>query len=113
MYYKKEKSFAMLETLSAVPWSELQHAYGTASDVPELIRALASPEQKVHEDALVYLYSRVLHQGSVYSSTPYVVPFLCELLAVPEVQNKVGLLNYLRATAESATAHASYYIDDS
>jgi hypothetical protein len=42
----------MLETLDAVPWSELEHAYGEASEVPDLIRELASPEQEVYEGAI-------------------------------------------------------------
>ena len=68
---KKEKSFPLLETLNSVPWNELEHAYGEASEVPDLIRALASPEQKVYKGALRRLWYTVIHQGNVYSSTAY------------------------------------------
>jgi hypothetical protein len=93
----------MLETLNSVPWSELRHAYGEASDVPDLIRALASPEQIVYEDSLGRLWSSVIHQGTVYSSTAYVVPFFCELLEAPEVQNKAELLSYLATISQGAS----------
>ncbi len=36
----------MLETLDAIPWSTLHHAYGEASDVPGLMRDLASPKKE-------------------------------------------------------------------
>lgn len=96
----------MLETLNSVPWGELEHAYGKASDVPDLLRALASPEQKIYEDAINNLWSSVTHQGTVYSSTAYVVPFFCELLEAPEVQNKPALFYYL-----TKIAHGASYID--
>lgn len=93
----------MLETLNSVPWNELEHAYGEASEVPDLIRALASPEQKVYKGAIGRLWYTVIHQGTVYSSTAYVVPFFCELLEAPEVQNKAGLLYYLATIAHVAS----------
>ncbi|HTK05595.1 MAG TPA: hypothetical protein VL485_00350 [Ktedonobacteraceae bacterium] len=93
----------MLETLDAVPWSELEHAYGEASEVPDLIRELASPEQEVYEGAIGRLGYTVIHQGTVYSSTAYVVPFFCELLEAPEIFNKVELLDYLATIARGAS----------
>jgi len=93
----------MLETLHTIPWNTLEHAYGSASDVPDLIRALASPEQQTYQAALGHLWGSVIHQGTVYSSTAYVVPFFCELLEAAEVQNKTALLDYLAAIAHGAS----------
>jgi hypothetical protein len=59
----------MLEDLDSVDWKNLGHAYGEASDVPDLIRALASPAKKSREDAWHHLYSNVWHQGTVYEAT--------------------------------------------
>jgi hypothetical protein len=77
----------MLEKLNFVLWSELGHAYGEASEVPDLIRALASPEQEVYKGAINRLWYTVIHQGTIYSSTAYVVPFFSSrslrLWAVP------------------------------
>lgn len=95
----------MLETLDSIPWSELGHAYGEAGEVPDLIRALASPEPDMYQGAIDRLWYTVIHQGTVYSSTASVVPFFCELLEAPDVQNKPELLHYLAAIARGA----SYY----
>jgi hypothetical protein len=92
----------MLETLDSIPWSELEHAYGEASEVPDLIRALASPKEEIYKGALRRLWHTVAHQGTVYSSTAYVVPFFCELLEASEVQNKTELLAFLEAIAHGA-----------
>src|SRR5258708_18147031 len=95
----------MLETLNAIPWNELGHAYGEASEVPDLIRALASPEPQIYKGAIGRLWYTVIHQGTVYSSTAYVAPFFCELLEAPEVQNKTELLDYLATIACGAFYH--------
>jgi hypothetical protein len=99
------KELHMLETLDSIPWNELGHAYGEATDVPDLIRALASPEPEVVKNAIGRLWYTVIHQGTVYSSTAYVVPFFCELLEAPDVQNKTELLNYLATIARGASYH--------
>jgi hypothetical protein len=39
----------MLEGLEDIDWGSLGHAYGTATDVPDLLRALASPLPKERE----------------------------------------------------------------
>ncbi|GHO46095.1 hypothetical protein [Ktedonospora formicarum] len=38
----------MLETLDSIPWSDLEHAYGEASNVPDMIRGLVSPEPEIY-----------------------------------------------------------------
>lgn len=93
----------MLETLDTIPWNELEHAYGEASEVPDLIRGLASPDPEIYKGAIGRLWYTVIHQGTVYSSTAYVVPFFCELLEAAEVQNKAELLCYLATIARGAS----------
>jgi hypothetical protein len=54
-------------------WRELKHAYGSAEDIPEIISALTpDPASLAWED----LWSRVCHQGTTYSASPAVLPFL-------------------------------------
>lgn len=60
------------------PWAELQHAYGSAADVPDCLRALAGDEDEASE-ALSELYGSILHQGSVYEATARAVPYLARL----------------------------------
>jgi len=54
-------------------WRELKHAYGSAEDIPAIISALTpDPKSQAWED----LWSRVCHQGTTYSASPAVLPFL-------------------------------------
>ena len=82
----------MLERLDDIDWYTLGHAYGDASDVPGMIRALASPDDRVRAEAWDDLFGSVRHQGDIYDSTPFVVPFLIELLADDSVPAKAELL---------------------
>jgi hypothetical protein len=41
----------MLEGLDDVGWETLHHAYGPATDVPQLLRAIASDNAAVRSDA--------------------------------------------------------------
>ena len=57
-------------------WRELKHAYGSAEDIPEIISALTpDPVSPVWGD----LWSRVCHQGTTYSASPAVLPFLLSI----------------------------------
>jgi len=51
-----------------VNWARLEHAYGTAADVPQMLTGLAANDDQwsKHLDELV---GSVTHQGSTYSST--------------------------------------------
>ncbi|MFE4453590.1 hypothetical protein [Streptomyces sp. NPDC056796] len=62
-------------------WAALTHAYGSAADVPDSLRALAGDDDEEAADALSELYGSILHQGSVYSATAHAVPFLARIAA--------------------------------
>lgn len=90
--YALRPEFPMLEGLDSVNWSELEHAYGPAEDVPDLIRALLSDDVKKREEARWRLWGNIIHQGTVYAATAHAVPFFVELLDSPTVQDKPHLL---------------------
>src|SRR6266700_4687850 len=94
----------MLDKLMTIPWYELFHAYGSAEEVPIWIRQLMSHDESVAEDAMSNLENSVLHQGSIYPSTAYTVPFLLELLQEPIVltQVKADILQMLAAIVTSS-----------
>ena len=81
----------MLEGLDKIDWSKLKHAYGEASDVPNLIRSLLSNDKKVREDAIYELCGNILHQGTVYEASSYAIPFLQELLKFPDTPDKASI----------------------
>lgn len=83
----------MLDGLDAVPWADLGHAYGSAADVPALLRSLPDPDPKVRSRTLGTLYGNVFHQGTRYPATAHVVPFLIELCANPAVPGRGDLLS--------------------
>lgn len=84
----------MLEGLEDVPWADLQHAYGSAADVPDLLRKLLDPDPKVRDDVLSHLYSNVFHQGTRFPAASNVIPFLIEMCASPVVPNRYDLLRF-------------------
>jgi hypothetical protein len=47
----------MLEGLDAIHWAEMHHAYGPATDVPDLIRSLLSDDPQLIEETLDSLHS--------------------------------------------------------
>ncbi|MET9551755.1 hypothetical protein [Streptomyces sp. NPDC006645] len=67
--------------LDAQPWAEREHAYGSADDVPDQLRALASDDAEEAEEALYELYGNIVHQGSVYEATAHAVPYPARLAA--------------------------------
>jgi hypothetical protein len=72
-----------LDGLDEIDWSKLTHAYGEASDVPDLIKALVSPRPDEREAAYGELFSNIYHQGTVYDASVHALPFLIDLLATP------------------------------
>ena len=84
----------MLEGLTKVDWTKLTHAYGEASDVPELITSLASEDEGERKNALWELYGNIFHQGTRYQATPYAIPFIFELIREPKVHDKANLLKF-------------------
>ena len=84
----------MLEGLNKIDWTNLEHAYGEASDVPELIRSLASKDEEERKNALWELYGNIFHQGTRYEATPYAIPFIFELIRDPQVLDKASLIKF-------------------
>ncbi|GLW75086.1 hypothetical protein Kpho02_73830 [Kitasatospora phosalacinea] len=62
--------------LGLVDWSALEHAYGPAEDLPELLAGLYGQDAAAVEEAQYELVSAVCHQGSVYSASAATVPYL-------------------------------------
>jgi hypothetical protein len=83
----------MLENLESVPWEQYDHAYGPATDVPQLIRDLNDPGKR--EDALDSLNLTIWHQGTIYEATVHAIPFLLEVLE-HGTADRAALLVFLR-----------------
>ncbi|WP_262062794.1 HEAT repeat domain-containing protein [Streptomyces sp. STR69] len=81
----------MFTGIDEVDWASLRHAYGSAADVPGLLRGLAATDPVERASALDGMYGAVHHEGLVYDSTLACVPFLFAL-ATDEVVAERGEL---------------------
>lgn len=85
----------MFRGIDEVDWASMDHAYGSAEDVPALLRGLASPQPEERERSLDGMYGAVHHQGDVYDSTLACIPFLFALIASEDVPDRGGLVELL------------------
>jgi|GEM_PF-5826364 len=85
----------MLDGLDNVNWSELEHAYGEASNVPDMIRGLLSDDPEMREIAQGNLEITIFHQGTWASATPYAIPFLMEILLDTQSPEREWLARFI------------------
>ena len=68
-------------SLDSQKWSELQHAYGNASDIPNLLRQLETlPSSDGDKEPWFSIWSALAHQGDVYSASFAAVPHVIHAL---------------------------------
>lgn len=101
----------MFDGLESISWRKLRHAYGPADDAPRWIRALNSEVEDDRTEAINhFLWSSVFHQYTVYTATPFVIPFVVEALesaTLAERDDGMGhpmkreLIHFIRLCAES------------
>jgi hypothetical protein len=100
----------MLETLDQVDWSGLHHCYGSAADVPEMLRACLDPDPQVRFAARDGMHAALDHQGvQRFESTYRAVPFLIELLGNPDTPDRAQLARLL---AELAVGDTCWFLHD-
>ncbi|NUP53361.1 MAG: HEAT repeat domain-containing protein [Catenulispora sp.] len=100
-----------LAGLDDIAWDSLSHAYGSAEDVPDLLRALLSDDAEVRKEVMWALLSNIYHQGTRYEATSYAVPFLARLAlneATPERDHIVGLLSAIAIGFDAAYLPQGY-----
>ena len=92
----------VLEGLDGIDWNRLTHAYGSAEDVPQMIRSLLSDDATERENALFDAWGNIWHQGTVYEATSVAVPFLLEVVKEAR-SDRPGLLELLHAIANGGS----------
>lgn len=68
-------------------WENLNHAYGKASNIPQLLEKLSAypKEENYEEEPWFSLWSSLYHQGNIYSASFAAVPEIVKLiLLAPE-----------------------------
>ncbi|RSS64651.1 hypothetical protein EF912_01940 [Streptomyces sp. WAC07061] len=91
-----------LAGLDAHPWAAVNHAYGPAEDLPELLRVFAEGGEDA-EEALQELYSSIAHQGTVYAASADAAPYVARIAA--SGRQTVNALQLLGCLAESEDEH--------
>jgi hypothetical protein len=81
-----------MKALDEIAWGELEHAHGSAEDVPVRLRALASDDPADREQARDALWSSLVRDGTRYSAAPHAVPSLLSLAADERVADREQVL---------------------
>ena len=58
----------LLADVDGVAWSDLEHAYGPATDIPAMLRAVAGDDDASRDRAITALFGSICHQGDVYEA---------------------------------------------
>jgi len=105
--YESAPDGPLLAGLRDIDWSAERHAFGPATDVPPLLRALVSPNPQ-HRDAACHgWFERVNHQESVYPACAMVIPFLIALVEHPATPDR-SLIALLLAAILAARETEAY-----
>ena len=84
----------LTESLAAVGWLDLHHAYGEASDLPALLFAIVVGTDVVRSPAWWELWGNIHHQGTVYQATVPSVRYIEGVAVSPEHPDRVEALSF-------------------
>ncbi|MGW6376096.1 hypothetical protein ACWFRB_08525 [Rhodococcus sp. NPDC055112] len=96
--------------LAEVDWPTLEHAYGNASDVPGWIEGLTGTETV--EESLHELWAAVLHQGTLYDSTPPTMTSIASLLGARLTADAESTAWLLLMFADTVQDYEQVEVDD-
>ncbi|MCX5377424.1 hypothetical protein [Streptomyces sp. NBC_00091] len=89
--------------VDAVNWGGLQHNYGSAEGVPDLLRRCAGPDADDADEAASELLNLLFHQGGwVCSAASAALPFVLRLAATPQVPSRCAMLELVGMLAAEA-----------
>ncbi|MFJ8912719.1 HEAT repeat domain-containing protein [Amycolatopsis sp. NPDC102389] len=102
----------MGDTIDGVDWSRLEHNYGSASDVPGLLRDCASSDADIVSEALSDLSNKLFHQGGwLCSAAPAALPRLADLAADPVVHHRHEVVELIGLLAREAVTISERFAD--
>lgn len=85
---QRKKMNSKLHQYLDVPWENLVHSYGRASDFPPHIQRLMAGDKDVY--AIIKM--NIEHQDTIWPATPFMLRVLLQLINEPQI-DKVQLLN--------------------
>ena len=83
----------------SVDWKQLRHAYGSAGDIPALLKQIEHfpAEENWQTEPWFSLWSALYHQGDIYSASIAAVPQIVSTLS--QKPNRASLSFYLLPTS--------------
>jgi hypothetical protein len=96
-----------LDGSARIAWGAVRHAYGPATDIPAVLRALVSSDTDHRDQAMDSLFHSIWHQGNIFSATATTIPFLFNLLEAegPHHKSAVAFLLATIAGGQPSFAH--------
>jgi hypothetical protein len=83
----------MFSNLDLIDWDGLgYHVYPRYEEIPRAIRDLLSPDDVVREEARGFLLGQGQDFGDIYDTTPRIIPFCLEVLAMDGAPGKSELM---------------------
>ncbi|GAB2830338.1 hypothetical protein GCM10022221_31320 [Actinocorallia aurea] len=98
----------MPHNLDEIDWTAYEGAYGDASEVHDILTALASDDIDQVDEGLDGFFSSVWHQGTVYSATVVAVPHVVALAADPRAHRRPVLLRVLGMLCDPAQSDGAH-----
>jgi HEAT repeat protein len=93
----------MWDGLDEIPWGTLRHNYGTAEDIPGLLRGCASSDAAVAVQAATELDNNLHHQGGwVCPAASAALPFLTRLASDLRVTVRAEVIGSVGSLAQTA-----------
>ncbi|MFJ7064036.1 HEAT repeat domain-containing protein [Streptomyces sp. NPDC101115] len=98
--------------LNAVGWNGLEHNYGSAEDVPGLLRRCSGPDPDDAGEASSELLNLLFHQGGwICSAASAALPFMLRLAATPRVPSRCAMLELVAMLAAEARQVEARFLD--
>ncbi|MGC0417929.1 hypothetical protein [Embleya sp. AB8] len=102
----------MFNGLDDIDWASMEHAYGSAAEVPALLRAMRSADAEERLEAFGRFYSAVYHQNSVYEPTAASLPFLFEMARDAGTPDRAAVVRLIVGIGDDALSRLDgEYID--
>ncbi|WP_157429999.1 hypothetical protein [Actinomadura oligospora] len=101
----------MAASIDEIDWASLGDAYGPADAFPQMLKDATDPDPEVRDEALHELFGSIYHQGTLYTATPYAVPFVVRAVTDPATPGRAGLVHLLGAIAETDDASPAVLAD--
>jgi hypothetical protein len=88
----------MFEGLDSLDWVGIgTHVYGNHHLIPQMIRNLVAEDASKRKDAADFLFGEGQDLGSIYDTTPLLIPFALEVISANPDQDQAYLLNHFAA----------------